>query len=35
LITTEEGKEKAKLIYAKAREGYHPVTSATIDEMLK
>ncbi len=35
LIGTPEGKIRAKQIYAKARAGYHPVTSQTIDEMLK
>ena len=35
LATTVEGKVKAKEIYKKARPGYHSVTTATIDEMLK
>ena len=32
--TTTEGKEMALKIYAKARAGYHPVTTQTIDELL-
>ncbi len=35
LIETPAGKEKARAIYAKARPGYHSVSSGTIDEMLK
>jgi hypothetical protein len=35
LITTPQGKAKAKQIYKSARPGYHTVTTATIDEMLK
>lgn len=35
LAATTEGKIKAKEIYKKARPGYHSVTTATIDEMLK
>jgi leukotriene-A4 hydrolase len=35
LIETPAGKEKAKAIYAKARPGYHSVSSGTIDEMLQ
>ncbi len=35
LIKTEEGKARARAIYAKARPGYHSITSSTIDELLK
>ncbi len=34
LASTEEGKAKAREIYARARPGYHTVSSATIDEIL-
>ena len=34
MIQTEEGKEMAIKIYAKARAGYHPVTTQTMDELL-
>jgi leukotriene-A4 hydrolase len=34
LIQTPEGKEWAKMVYAKARPGYHAVAINTIDEML-
>jgi leukotriene-A4 hydrolase len=35
LLKTPEGKERAKAIYAKARPGYHSITTGTIDEMMK
>ena len=35
MIKTPQGKEMAKVIYAKARSGYHAVTMQTIDDMLK
>ena len=35
LASTPAGKEKARDIYAKARPGYHSVTTGTIDEILK
>jgi len=35
LLKTPSGKERAKAIYAKARPGYHSITSGTIDEMMK
>ncbi len=34
LAKTPEGKERALRIYKKARSGYHPISQATIDEML-
>ena len=34
LAKTPEGKERGRKIYAKARGGYHSVSSATIDEIL-
>ena len=35
LATTPEGKSLAMKIYAKAREGYHPVAQGTVDGLLK
>ena len=35
LVKSPEGKKRADAIYAKARPGYHPITQATIDEILK
>jgi len=35
LAKTEAGTTRAKAIYAKARSGYHPITQASIDEILK
>jgi leukotriene-A4 hydrolase len=35
LAKTDEGKKRARTIYAKARPGYHPITQATVDEILK
>jgi leukotriene-A4 hydrolase len=34
LAKTPEGKTRAAAIYAKARPGYHPITQASIDEIL-
>lgn len=34
MAETEEGKEMAKRIYAKARPNYHSVTAGTVDELL-
>lgn len=35
LAKTPEGKKRADAIYAKARPGYHPITQATVDGILK
>jgi leukotriene-A4 hydrolase len=35
LAKTPEGMQRAKAIYAKARPGYHPITQASIDAILK
>jgi leukotriene-A4 hydrolase len=35
LATTAEGKSLATRIYAKARDGYHPVAQSTVDALLK
>jgi leukotriene A-4 hydrolase/aminopeptidase len=35
LVKTPAGKLRAKTIYTKARPGYHPITQASIDEILK
>ncbi|HMP16034.1 MAG TPA: M1 family metallopeptidase, partial [Gemmatales bacterium] len=35
LLKTPAGRERAKAIYAKARPGYHPITTATLDELMK
>jgi hypothetical protein len=35
LAATPEGKTRAMKIYAKAREGYHPVAQSTVDALLK
>lgn len=35
LAKTPEGKKRADQIYAKARSGYHPITQATVDGILK
>ena len=35
LAKTPEGKERARAIYAKARPGYHPIATATVDAILK
>ncbi len=35
LAKTSEGKKRADTIYAKARPGYHPITQATVDGILK
>lgn len=35
LAKTPAGKKRAEAIYAKARAGYHPITQATVDGILK
>ncbi len=35
LAKTPDGKTRARAIYAKARPGYHPITRATVDTILK
>ncbi|RZL46354.1 MAG: aminopeptidase, partial [Pedobacter sp.] len=35
LLTTTEGKQRAKVIYNKARPNYHSVAYTTVDEMIK
>ncbi len=35
LVKTPEGTKRANEIYAKARPGYHPITQATVDVILK
>lgn len=35
LVKTAEGKVRARKIYEKARPGYHPITQATVDAILK
>jgi aminopeptidase N len=35
LVKTPEGKKRAQEIYARARPGYHPITIATIDGIVK
>ena len=35
LAKTPEGKKRAAAIYARARPGYHPITQATVDGILK
>jgi aminopeptidase N len=35
LIKTPNGRQRAETIYKKARPGYHPITQASIDEILK
>ncbi|HYO82818.1 MAG TPA: M1 family metallopeptidase [Bryobacteraceae bacterium] len=35
LAKTETGKQRGRAIYAKARPGYHPITQASIDPLLK
>jgi leukotriene A-4 hydrolase/aminopeptidase len=35
LVKTPEGKTRAAEIYKKARPGYHPITQATVDAVLK
>ncbi|MFN7937661.1 MAG: M1 family metallopeptidase [Bryobacteraceae bacterium] len=34
LLKTEDGRKRAEAIYAKARPGYHPITAATVDDLL-
>ncbi len=35
LVRTPEGRDLAAAIYARAREGYHPIAQATVDAILK
>ncbi len=35
LAKTQEGKEHARAVYAKARPGYHPIAVTSIDDILK
>jgi len=35
LAKTPEGMKRAVAIYAKARPGYHPITAASVDAILK
>lgn len=35
LVKTPNGRKRANEIYAKARSGYHPITQATVDDILK
>ena len=35
LVKTPEGRQRAQAIYKKARPGYHPITQATIDDIIK
>jgi hypothetical protein len=35
LAKTPEGTKRANDIYAKARSGYHPITQASVDQILK
>jgi len=35
LAKTPEGMKRARRIYEKARPGYHPITRATVDALLK
>jgi hypothetical protein len=35
LAKTPEGRKRAAFIYAKARPGYHPITQASVDTILK
>jgi leukotriene-A4 hydrolase len=35
LLKTPAGTERAKAIYAKARPGYHSITTGTLDELMK
>ncbi len=35
MVKTPEGKARAQAIYKKARPGYHPITQATVDGILK
>jgi len=34
LMKTEDGRERARAIYAKARPGYHPIAQTTIDALV-
>lgn len=35
LVKTPAGRKRAAAIYSKARDGYHPISSSTIDDILK
>jgi len=35
LLQAPDGKSRAAAIYRKARPGYHPITQATVDALLK
>lgn len=35
LVKTPEGKQTAQSIFAKAKAGYHPITAATVEQILK
>lgn len=35
LVRTPEGRERARRIYEKARPGYHPITRAAVDALLR
>ncbi|GIU74917.1 MAG: aminopeptidase [Bryobacteraceae bacterium] len=35
LVKTPEGRERARRIYEKARPGYHPITRAAVDALLR
>ena len=35
LAATAEGKARARAIFAKARDGYHPLAQTAVDEILK
>jgi aminopeptidase N len=34
LVKTEKGKERARVIYAKARPNYHPITADSVDKVV-
>jgi leukotriene-A4 hydrolase len=34
LVKTPEGRKRAEAIYAKARPGYHPIATGTVDRIL-
>jgi leukotriene-A4 hydrolase len=35
LMKTEEGRERARKVYTKARAGYHPIAQSTLDSIVK
>jgi hypothetical protein len=35
LVKTPQGRRRAEAIYRRARPGYHPISQATIDQVLK